>query len=516
MNTKQYKKNLVPSIVSAFFLSVTFACTSGNEITTDIPEENVAKYDSTYNAAYNLYVVSDDTTAYDLSRYSSQFTDTERQIGQALNEYAAKMLSEYSSSSNENTILSPVSATMLYSMMANFMDEKSKTNVFMESMGIGQMENSDVNSFFGKFNYMKKQTAQKEKDGNGFYMNSNMWMEKNNAVYKSFLSTTNYYGIGVKGMELNNRSALSEINKAIASQMGSNAAAINNSQWNNAKPLITNSVAFKNEWKEKFAIDSAKTNFFVNSDGSRSACKVLRMLNTVNQARYSDFFIMEIPYKDESYSMFVIVPHNVNGLSKSISALYRQGVARTMDWVSNTSRTYHGEYLINRDTVVYGKKYTVVDTLISDTIFDIRIPKVKINTSTTLNSQDEAIAPMYKTNLPKVSPRGFVLGDVIQACSFEIDENSTSATGDGVVEKEEIENTVEKMSFSTSSAELTFSAVDLMDLEKEELESEPIGKVIEEIIVVPLHAAHPFAIFIRDNNTGTISFACSIKNLSGK
>lgn len=61
-----------------------------------IGQNNIVQYDSTYNASYNLYVVNDDTTAYSPQKYHANLSSEEKVIGRALNEYAVKMLADYS------------------------------------------------------------------------------------------------------------------------------------------------------------------------------------------------------------------------------------------------------------------------------------------------------------------------------------------------------------------------------------------------------------------------------------
>ena len=498
------------------YLSVCFSssivllcvCCSENEVESIQAEHSSGKepYDSVYNEASNLFVINNDTAKYNLQNYNSPLTSEEEKVCKSLNEYGVKLLSDYSSTNSENTILSPFSASMLYSLMANFTDEKNSDNAFKESMGIASAKNETINSFFRKFINQKGQFSKQDENEEQTSFASTLWMNKKSAVFKSFLSTTKYYGFGVKGIDLDQESTIDEINSFVHSEIGSNDAQIKKSSIEKSKPLVTSSISFNGEWEEKFYIDSAQTNLFANSNGSKSLCKVLRSTRRERYSSFNTYDMIEIPYKGGAYSMYVLLPHTADGLTRSLDELNKHGVTKCMDLVSDTTRSFHGEFHIPRDTTTNYGTYTVVDTLITDTIFDIRIPKFKLCSSTGLNPQNlagnSAAKLMYQTNLPKVSPNGYYLSNVFQSCSFEMNELSTSASSDGSI-------TIIGTFTGTPNTHHEYSIVpSIID------ETVPKGKIIKETVVVPFHVAYPFAVFIRENEIGTIPFACSIKTLN--
>jgi len=515
---KSFFTKSLHSIISAYFcisLSMLCICCSKNEVEAIqmgySSEKDKEHYDSVYNAIYNLYVVSNDTTIYNLQDYDCPLTSEEEQVCMSLNEYAVKMLSDYNSTNSENTLLSPFNASILYSLMANFTDEKKKDNPFKESMGIASAKNETINSLFRKFINQKDQSSKQNENEEQMSFASTLWMNKKSAVYKSFLSTTKYYGFGVKGIDLDQESNIDLINSYVHSKIGSNDAEISKSSIEKSKPLVTSSMSFKGEWAENFYVDSAQTNLFANSNGSKTLCKILRTVRKERYSRFDTFDMIEIPYKGGTYSMYFLLPHTVDGLSNSLKELNTQGVVRCMDLVSDTTRTFHGVYPIQRDTTTSNGTFTVVDTLITDTIFDIRIPKFKLCTSTGLNPNNIAgnssTKLMFQTNLPKISPNGYMLSNVFQSCSLEINEQSTSASSGG--------------SIIVTGTQLTFSGNPyiLRDYSKfpellEEIgETTPQGRIIKETVIVPFHVSYPFAVFIREKEIGTIPFACSIKTL---
>ena len=474
------------------------------------PEPIIPTYDSIYDASYNLYIVNDDTPNYSPHAPNTPLTKEEEMIGHTLNEYATEMLSEYDTEGDENIVVSPLSATMLYAMMANFVDESKGENAFKEGMGIEASNNEDVNTYFHKYIDMQKEkdVYQNEVD-NGISVDNHLWMDKNSSIYNSFLSTAKSYGFGVKGMDISDESTIETINDAISSQMGSNDATLKSSANNGATSMITSTITFKNEWETKFYVDSTQNNLFTNFNGSTTTCKLLHATRKDRYYKFLYFNMMEIPYKGFKYSMYIALPHDGVKLSQVLTELNNKGINQCMEMVSDTTRSYHGEYLINRDSVTSHGTYAVVDTLISDTVFNVSIPIFKLCSAMGLNPNStkgiSATKSMYKTNMTKVSPNGFKLGNVFQACDFEINENGTSASSSG-----SIPNVWTGVGVTPHVNEQ--KSIVVVDGNSTDFEV-PKGRKIQEKVKVPFCVLHPFIVFIRDNKCGTIPFACSIKRL---
>lgn len=97
-------------VLSMSFSVVT--CVSCNKESDSLPQ-------GTFDSDYGLYVIDDGQEVSDMEDSYSAFDDKEKMIGRALNDYAVKMLIDYEGDKG-NTLLSPISVSVLYSMLANF------------------------------------------------------------------------------------------------------------------------------------------------------------------------------------------------------------------------------------------------------------------------------------------------------------------------------------------------------------------------------------------------------------
>jgi len=421
-------------------------------------DENSVASEPVYHSSFGLYVLEDDTVAYRYGDASSSFTSVERQINSALDNYAAGMLSDYSSNDNGNTLVSPVSATMLYAMMSNFVEEGT-ANSFLQNLGLDGYDKDDINSFCRKLNYQNVLNRNSVSEDSKFAMASNMWVQKETTIYKSFLSVAQSYGTQVQGVDFKNASGLASINRAILNQTNNKVEGIERSSWNDVTSIVTTSMDFKKQWKEELEADSYDSDF-TNADGSVATCTMLSTICTLNYGSFGEFELVELPYADGDFSLYVVYPAESGFLNRSIEYLKKNGLEACI-----------------------GK--------MGDMVVDLRIPKFKYEGVTQLNNAKagkvSSIANMYASKLSKASPGGFRLNDVYQTYSIELNEKGTS-----VVVRTSTDPNPEHDPYIPGATP-----------------GEP--DILPDL--VSLQIEHPFAIFIRDNRLKFTAYACCIKTL---
>ena len=168
MITKRAKRSFISSlshltfVLAATALVCGFISCSGVEdaVTGPKPDSSTqeeSKRDSSYSQELRLYILENDTVAYSQMDVNAKLTDAECNIGKKLSEYAVKMLVDYEQADEENTVLSPLSATTLYSMMANFTEDNvgNSENCYKEEMGVANVSTDQLNSYSRKIASMQ-------------------------------------------------------------------------------------------------------------------------------------------------------------------------------------------------------------------------------------------------------------------------------------------------------------------------------------------------------------------------
>ena len=488
--------------------------------------DTTTRYDSTYNAAYNLYVVDDDTTAYTDISDNVILNNKEKTIGIKLAEYAVKMLVDYGLDNTQNMILSPMSATMLYSMMSNFTstDNNDNHNEYMEEMELDATLESDLNSYQRKINEIVEENEDMQDDETCFSVENDMLMKAGKTVFQSFLSTTRAYKVNVKGVNFSNTQEVSQLNNSIRSKVDENNVGIGSLTSSKIESFVSSALSFKQFWKYGFSIDSTFT-VFAGDNGITYQRKMLTRQSKERFNFFDNFGMLELPYKGDKYSMLVVLPNQKKTLAQTLAELKKASLNHCAHVTCDTTRSYHGISYNERmgktgllrykngvfvDTV-YVADTIVVDTLETDTILKIRMPEFKYSGTVALNnSARNSSKQIYSTNLGKVSPHGFTLGNIYQSCCIEVTCEGTKATAKADIEIPIINTgTINNHDFNVvpiapSSDEDIITYVRFTSN----------GERTHNYVVEDFCINRPFIVFIRENNTGSILFSACIKTLN--
>ena len=447
--------------------------------------------EQTFDEERGLFVIDDGAIEYNTADSRTPMSYNEKQIGQTLGECSTKMLSDYSSDSRyTNTVLSPMTVAMLYSMMANFTDDNTtnKQNVYKEYLGLGNYQNDDINSYHRKFS-----TQYEGSSGHAsFSIKGDMWLQKNSTVYQSFVSTANSYHVGVEGVDFNSNSDKDKMNSSVQNNIGNADTDYLPSNYNDTKTAITASVSFSQEWEAE--LTESRDYIFHNADGTSTTCNGLSFTRKAGFAHFNTFEMVEIPYKGRRFMMYLVLPHENASMSACLDQIRQKGLASCIALSSDAGRTFHHEGIINN-----------IDTLVSDTIVQLSMPALKLNGTTELykkSSSNGQISQLYQTNLTKVSPNGFKLNNIYQACDIELSSKGTqaSAKGEATVITDVVELT------TTQGAVVTNAIIDRPDSSK--------GKRINQTVTENFTLDRPFALFIRDTATGGVPFAATINTMN--
>ncbi|KAK0178590.1 hypothetical protein PV327_007468 [Microctonus hyperodae] len=166
---------------------------------------------------------------------------------------------------------------------------------------------------------------------------------------------------------------------------------------------MANAVYFKGEWAEEFPAYATKSHPFHISETSTKNVDMMSRRAKYNWGPINQFNAkyIELPYKGENASMFIILPNEINGLA-------------------NIEENYHQ---INFDEYSNGQKSEV----------ELVMPKFSFQTELDLKStlQKMNIKNMFETtaNFHGISDNaeGLYVNDVIQKTVIAVDEQGTEA-----------------------------------------------------------------------------------------
>lgn len=414
-------------------------------------------YGEAYASAYALVIVDDDTVAYNSSTDHESFNSIEKSIADKIDNYAVSMLTDYNDGGN--VFLSPVSASSLYSMMANFVGDNID-NSFKEYLGLDGYDISDINSYNRKLNYQN--SLGEESDTSKFVMKNKVWLQENSKVYHSFISTSDSYKTLVKGVDFKNGAGINEIDDDIKKTLGDSVKGLSGSLSGNVSSLITTTMDLKKKWASRMKVIN---DTFTNANNSVILHEYLSVTKELKYASFNDFDLVEIPLSDEAFSIYIVYPHEAEMLDKSLSYIKGIGLEKSINDL--TSKTY----------------------------INLHIPQIKSSGLTQLNRQNLAnssgVKQLYSMSLSKVSPDGFFCGDAFQLYSIDLNQSGISV-----------------------SVKSAGSGPTSVDPGTGKTGSSPGGSgQTVTVKAKSVHLTHPFAFFIRNNDLKYTAYACIINTL---
>ena len=410
--------------------------------------DSVAIEHSTYDSSRNLMLIEDDTIPYNPEDYKQPFSSNERAIADKLSQYSVDLLEQYGS--DDNLIVSPVCVSLVHSMAANFEKDASE-NSYKKSLGLDE-EMEMVNSYSRKVIDYADTYKSTDKDS-AYSMSNKIWIESNLPIYRSFISVANFYKINAKGVDFNDERAVAAMGKQIDES--------DDSKWTSqdflhvAKSFVSSSISFTQKWGVGFEERIGWLTFH-NANGTTS--DALTFISTAGMLQFyetSTFYMVQIPYNDKRFAMFLVIPKSADGFDEALEAVQVQGLSNCISKMEERYMLLGMPKLDIETDVFYGK-----------------IERVGIDRR-----------KLYATALSNVSPAGFRLDDIYQSCRLHIDEKGTAA--------------------KAISHEMP-----IIIRPSVETNTPPGGE-----IPLTIWADVPFMMFIRENTLGTILFSSSIKKL---
>ena len=98
--------------------------------------------------------------------------------------------------------------------------------------------------------------------------------------------------------------------------------------------VITNAIFFKDEWQSKFDKASTKKGVFTVSTAKKADVSFMFRQGEYKFARFEGFKGLEIPYRDNVFSMIILLPDGIHGLKKLDESLNIDNLDK---WLSKLS-----------------------------------------------------------------------------------------------------------------------------------------------------------------------------------
>ncbi len=170
-----------------------------------------------------------------------------------------------------------------------------------------------------------------------------LWGQKNYGFHDRFLQLCQkYYGAGLFEVDFGkSERARKRINDWVAEETQNKIKDLipPGALDSLTKLVLTNAIYFKAAWREKFHKSMTKSELFAISATKKKKVPMMHAYNVCNYVDGGRFQMLELPYKGNSLSMFVVLPRELDGLAaiekmltaKKFQSMLKQGKPHIVD-----------------------------------------------------------------------------------------------------------------------------------------------------------------------------------------
>lgn len=330
--------------------------------------------------------------------YRIQLTQNEWKISKGSIDLGFKFLKAF----NENVdgsrqyVISPLSLSYALAMLVNGADQETQAEI-LKAMNLDDCELADMNSLYQKLVAHLGQVDNFTTMG----IANMMWMNNRYAgnIYDSYKQTLqDYYSAEL--MQTDAKDAKDTINNWCAAKTNNLIKKFLGGEVSDVEKLmLINALYFKGMWTYKFDKANTKIETFNNYDGTTSEVEMMNM-KTASPGDFSydycsDFAIAGLPFGNDAFEMFFILPNEGKNINQCIDTIVKNGYYRC-------------------------------DTRPAYAYLKVKIPKFDISTKGSISG---ALASMgikrifsSEATYPYISEMPLQLSNVMQAAKLSINE----------------------------------------------------------------------------------------------
>lgn len=317
------------------------------------------------------------------------------------NDFAFSFFKEIALNDDENYMVSPVSLSLALGMLYNGAETKTK-NIMETVLGysdftsleLSQINNEIINTL----------------EGEDLQIANSNWIREGFVVKNNFIELNQiYYDAEIKTEDFSNPNTLNLINDWVSNKTNEKIPEIINEISSDAVLYLINAIYFNANWKYEFNSENTNQSLFYTD--ANSSKEVTMMQIQSDKLAYLDndlFSSVILPYKDDKYSMTLLVPTRNKNVSDIIDILD-----------GTTWNTWQNNYKIQNLT--------------------LSLPKFKFEYENTLNNEltNLGLGNLFENpDLSGIANEELTVSKVLQKTFIDVNEKGTEAAAVTTVEIE--------------------------------------------------------------------------------
>tara|TARA_R110001583_G_scaffold23003_6_gene85648 strand:- start:4799 stop:6025 length:1227 start_codon:yes stop_codon:yes gene_type:complete len=252
-----------------------------------------------------------------------------QQIVTSNNDFAFSLFKEIAQTETENNfMISPVSASLALGMVYNGANGETK-QAFANIFNYGNTTLEETNLV----NQNIIENLTRTGSGTTFEIANSLWVNNSFPVKETFLKANEtYYFAEVQNKDFNDPKTLETINNWVSNKTNGKIPSVLNDISPNAVLYAINALYFKSDWKFRFSPEDTKSLPFQLDNGTVKQVDMMSMEQDLKFLSNTLFSSVELPYKNDKYTMMLMLPHTDKTVDDIVAILNSEN---WMDWQNN-------------------------------------------------------------------------------------------------------------------------------------------------------------------------------------
>ncbi len=254
----------------------------------------------------------EDDPVFDYNKKSAEVIKTNNNFGLTLFNEVIK------SDDTKNIMISPASVSLALGMAYNGAESSTKA-AFDSVLNYEGLTRAEVNEVM--MDLIK--TLVTDSKGNLLEIANSVWYRSGFPVFQGFIEMNKtYYGAEVRELDFSSPGAVDEINGWVADKTHDKIDEIISELSAETMMVLINALYFNCLWETEFDKDETAMELFYNEDQSQyGQVEMMKTESTFKVAATNDYTAVELPYRDNKFSMRLFLPGNGSSVDELIAAL---------------------------------------------------------------------------------------------------------------------------------------------------------------------------------------------------
>lgn len=300
---------------------------------------------------------------------------------------------------NRNVVISPLSTAMVLGMAYNGVEGETKEK-FSEVLGWKDFSVNELNGYNNRLiDHLHQQSENIRMN-----ISNSVWFDKKMNIKESFLKRNREsFNTFTSSIDTEDRSAVSIINQWVAESTDGNISEVIDNISSQDMIYILNATYFKGNWKNDFNESKTKESLFFLEDGATEPISMMWQKTDLNYYNGEGFQFVELPYEDESYCMYILLPDS------------NKKVDETIENLNYSSWHFYKEKLSKKRNINFGMPRFHCEHAIKmkDLLGGMGLGKLFVRD---------------KTDLSGITERKVAISEMMHKAAVDVDEKGTEAS----------------------------------------------------------------------------------------